>query len=79
VRGFFLQRAEQTMSTRLLDDYADVEVFAAEVDRTPRTVRRWMNTPGGLPYTRLGSRRLVHVPSAKEWLLSKMTGVGRAQ
>ena len=38
----------------LLDDYVDIEGFAAEVKRDPRTVRRWMNEPEGLPFTRIG-------------------------
>lgn len=58
--------------TRLLDDYLDLQPFAAEVDRDPRTVRRWINQPDGLPYTRLGNRLLIHIPTAREWLHSRM-------
>jgi len=55
-----------------LDDYLDLEPFAAEVNRDPRTVRRWMNQPNGLPHTRMGNRVLVHIPTAREWLFSRM-------
>ena len=56
----------------LLADYVDLEEFAADVDRDPRTVRRWMNQPAGLPFTRLGNRILIHVPTAKDWMLGRM-------
>jgi hypothetical protein len=58
--------------TSLLADYLDLEPFAAEVDRDPRTVRRWMNEPDGLPYTRIGNRILVHIPTAQAWILGRM-------
>lgn len=55
-----------------LADYADLEEFAAEVDRDPRTVRRWLNEPDGLPYARIGNRILIHIPSARQWLFSRV-------
>jgi hypothetical protein len=58
--------------TNFLADYLDLEPFAEEVDRNPRTVRRWLNEPDGLPYTRIGNRILIHIPSAREWLFSRM-------
>jgi hypothetical protein len=59
-------------SSDFLSDYLDLEPFAAQVGRDPRTVRRWMNGPDGLPYARIGNRLLIHVPSAREWLLSRV-------
>ena len=59
-------------NTDLLFDYLDLEPFAAEVDRDPRTVRRWMNEPNGLPFTRIGNRILVHIPTAREWIFGRM-------
>jgi hypothetical protein len=56
----------------LLSDFADLEPFAAEVKRDPRTVRRWMNEPNGLPYTKIGCRILIHVPTAREWIFGRM-------
>ena len=58
--------------TNFLADYLDLEPFAAEVDRDPRTVRRWLNQPDGLPFARFGNRILIHIPSAREWLLSRV-------
>jgi hypothetical protein len=58
--------------TNFLADYLDLEPFAKEVDRDPRTVRRWLNKPDGLPYTRIGNRILIHIPSAREWLFARM-------
>jgi hypothetical protein len=60
------------MSTDVLADYVEVDPFAAEVKRHPRTVRRWMQEPDGLPHLRLGNRILIHVPTARQWLLSKI-------
>jgi hypothetical protein len=55
-----------------LDDYADVEPFAKILNRHPRTLHRWMSEPDGLPYTKIGNRVLIHIPTAKQWLLSRM-------
>ena len=50
----------------LLEDFLDLEPFAAQVKRNPRTVRRWLRcAPDGLPYTRIGNRILIHVPTAR--------------
>jgi hypothetical protein len=57
---------------RLLDDYLDLEPFAKEIDRHPRTVRRWLDQPDGLPYTRIGNRILIHIPTAREWIFGRM-------
>jgi hypothetical protein len=58
----------------LLSDYLDLVPFAKQVGRSPRTVRRWMDVPNGLPYTRIGNRVLVHVPTARDWIFGRMRG-----
>ena len=58
--------------TNLLSDYLDLERFAREVDREPRTVRRWLDEPDGLPFARIGNRILIHIPTAKAWILGRM-------
>jgi hypothetical protein len=58
--------------SNLLDDFADLEPFAREVNRNHRTVRRWMNQPDGLPYTRIGNRILIHIPTARDWIFKRM-------
>ena len=58
---------------RSASDFLDIEPFAEEVERNPRTVRRWMDQPhDGLPYTWIGNRRLIHVPTAREWIFARM-------
>jgi len=57
---------------RVLDDYLDLGPFAAEVNRNPRTIRRWLHQPDGLPYSRIGNRILIHVPTAREWIFNNM-------
>jgi hypothetical protein len=59
------------VSSTLLEDFLDLEPFAAEVKRHPRTVRRWIDQEG-LPYSKLGNRVVIHVPTAREWLFSRM-------
>jgi hypothetical protein len=56
----------------LLADYADLQPFATAVGRSPRTVRRWLDEPNGLPYARIGNRILIHIPTAKAWIFSRM-------
>ena len=56
----------------LFADYVDLEAFSKEVSRTSRAVRDWLNQPDGLPYTRIGNRILIHIPTAREWLFSRM-------
>jgi hypothetical protein len=56
----------------ILADCVDVGPFAAEVNRDPRTVRRWMREPDGLPFIKLGSRVLIHLPTARGWIMAKM-------
>jgi len=65
--------------SKLLEDFLDLEPFAAEVKRDPRTIRRWLDEPDGLPYTRIGNRILIHVPTARDWLMSRMNNVARKQ
>jgi hypothetical protein len=62
------------MSSNLLTDFLDLKSFAAEVGRHPRTVKRWANAPNGLPVTGMGNLNLIHVPTAREWLLGRMKG-----
>jgi hypothetical protein len=56
----------------LLEDYTDIEPFAEQVGRDPRTVRRWMDLPDGLPHTRIGNRILIHIPTARAWIFGRM-------
>jgi hypothetical protein len=60
------------MSANILDDYVDLEPFSKQISRHSRTVRRWLNQPDGLPYTRIGNRILIHIPTARAWLLGRM-------
>jgi hypothetical protein len=60
------------MSSNILDDYVDLGPFSKEIGRHSRTVRRWLNQPDGLPYTRIGNRILIHIPTARAWLLGRM-------
>jgi hypothetical protein len=60
------------MSSQILEGFLDIEPFAAQVERDPRTVRRWMDEVDGLPYTKIGNRRLIHIETARQWILSRI-------
>jgi hypothetical protein len=55
-----------------LDDYEEIDDFAEQVERCTRTIKRWTEGPDGMPFVRLGNRFLIHVPSARAWLLARM-------
>jgi hypothetical protein len=59
-------------SIDILNEYVGVAAFADAVDKHQRTVLRWMNAVDGLPYLKLGSRRLIHLPTARQWLLDRI-------
>jgi hypothetical protein len=56
----------------VLVDFQEFETFAADIKRSVRTVERWTCEPDGLPYTKAGNLRLIHVPTARQWLLDRM-------
>ena len=61
------------MSTKFLDeDWVEVEPFAAEANKHPRTVNRWMSGPDGLPYAKLGSKRIIHRPTFRDWMIKRI-------
>jgi len=58
---------------RLLGDYQELNEFARkEVKKHPKTVRRWTREPDGLPYATMGRTILIHRPTAREWLHSRI-------
>jgi hypothetical protein len=60
------------MSDNILSDYVEVPQVAADFKKCERTVLRWMNEPDGLPFVKVGNKRLVHIPTARQWLLGRM-------
>jgi hypothetical protein len=69
-------KPKETTSTShvvgLFDDFITVEEFARQAKRERRTILKWMREPGGLPFTQYGYMRLVHIPTARQWLLDRM-------
>jgi hypothetical protein len=68
----YLTVPEAVMSNTILDEYVDVAEVAADFEKCERTILRWMDAPDGLPYLKIGNKRLVHVPTARAWLLGRM-------
>jgi hypothetical protein len=56
----------------LLTDFVEDDALAEELDRHPRTIKRWSDEPDGLPFVRLGNRRLYHVPTVRDWLMGRL-------
>ena len=52
-----------------LKDYESIEAFARRLDKSYWTVRRWIHEHG-LPHVWLGSKIIIHVPTAREYILS---------
>jgi hypothetical protein len=65
-----------TMSAEVLEDFVELDPFAAAVHKHPRTVMRWCQKDG-LPYTRNGRTVLIHIPTYREWLLGRMKNMHR--
>ena len=62
------------MSSDVLEDFLELDRFAAAVKKHPRTVRRWCDLYG-LPYTLNGKTILIHIPTYREWLMGRMSNV----
>jgi len=52
----------------LLEDYALEEDCAKAWNIDKRTLARYRNEPGGLPFMKLGGRVYIHLPGAREWV-----------
>ena len=60
------------MSAPFLEDFQTLDAFADEIGRHPKTPLRWSQQPNGLPLTWLGKTPMVHIPTARQWLLNRM-------
>src|SRR5262249_34738127 len=59
-------------SIDILDDYVRIGPFADALGKHPRTILRWISMPCGLPVARLGKTALIHLPTARQWLLDRI-------
>jgi hypothetical protein len=57
--------------TNLLAGFVPIKRFAKDVGKTRRTVERWMERDR-LPFTQLGGVRLIHLATARAWLMRRM-------
>jgi hypothetical protein len=62
---------------KLLDDWVALDEFALDLKRHPRSVDRWTKLPNGLPYAKLGCKKIIHIPTARTWLLGRMRNPNR--
>jgi hypothetical protein len=52
----------------ILDGFVPEEDFAEAHNVNPRTVARYRNQPGGMPYVKFGGRIYIDVAGARMWL-----------
>ena len=52
----------------ILDEFEEIGAHALRFGKDPRTLRRWMNEPDGLPHTYAGRTPLFYPAWTKEWL-----------
>jgi len=53
---------------KLLDGYLTQPGLAVELDCCPRTISRYENQPDGLPFVRIGGRKLYRIESVRAWI-----------
>jgi hypothetical protein len=56
----------------ILEDFVEVARFASDLHKHPRTIHRWTTMPGGLPVSEIGNKRLIHLPTARQWIMSRL-------
>jgi hypothetical protein len=54
-----------------LGDYVHIEEFARMVNKTRRTITRWMGRPDGLPFLKLGRETHIPLDSARQWIANR--------
>lgn len=61
----------------LLADYVKRAELAAQLRKDPRTLERWERQRVGPPVTRIGREPYYFIPSVRDWLRSRETGMVR--
>jgi hypothetical protein len=56
----------------MIDGWQYEDDFAASNGLSKRQVARLRKTVDGLPYAFLGREIIIHVPTAREWLLKRL-------
>ena len=56
----------------LLADFVEEHEPCRTMNRHPRTIVRWTGEPDGLPFMKLGYKRLYHVPTVRDWLMARV-------
>jgi hypothetical protein len=57
-------------TSALLSDYFTEKKLAAEIKKSPRTVRKWRREGIGPPVTWIGQTPYYRIVAAREWLVS---------
>jgi hypothetical protein len=58
---------------KVFDGWKKRDDFARDdVKKHPRTVKGWCDQPDGLPFAYFGKTPFIHVPTARDWMLSRL-------
>ncbi len=60
------------MSDKFLEGFVHIRIFAEEVGRSIRTVKRWTNQPDGLPFMDLGRDKYIPVERGRSWMRNRI-------
>lgn len=61
----------ETQLGAFLDGYIDKSELARQLGVSERTVDRYTDLPDGLPFVKLGRRRLFDVAQCRQWLADR--------
>jgi hypothetical protein len=67
-----VDRSDDITKARILDEWVPEPAFAKANGISPRTVARYRKEKNGLPYSYMGGRVVIHLPSAREWLMKRL-------
>jgi hypothetical protein len=56
--------------TNLFSEFLTRDELAKALDRDPRTIDRLEKQPNGLPFIKMGARKLYNIESVRKWLAS---------
>jgi hypothetical protein len=66
------RQSSHTAHVNVFADFLELKQVALDAHKHPRTILRWTNEPDGLPYVKVGNKRLIHPATMRDWLMSRM-------
>ena len=70
--AFEAAEVEVVEDNDLMDGFITEEEICGQIKVTRRTFRRWRRLGEAPPFVKIGSRRLYHVASVREWMKGRI-------